>query len=122
MEIISIVIENARPKIGTPLYIILLNVMDINKYAEYELYKRFTTQSGKFKEVMLRKSEKRVKALTQSEDVSELLERLDGILESYSDRREEIEDEVHEIVDGREIYDFYRDILSYTKELKKKLS
>ena len=104
------------------LYDPLLNVMDIHKYAEYELYKRFTAELGKFKEVMLRKSEKRVKVLTQSEDISELLERLDMILESYGDRREEIEDEVHELVEGREIYDFYRDVLSYTKELKKKLS
>lgn len=104
------------------LYEPLLNVMDINKYAEYELYKRFTSLNGKFKEVMLRKSEKRVRALTQSEDISELMNRLDSILEVYGERREEIEDEVHDLVDGREIYDFYRDILGYTKELKKKLS
>lgn len=104
------------------LYDPLLNVMDINKYAEYELYKRFTAMTGKFKEVMLRKSEKRVRALTQSEDISELMGRLENILEVYGERREEIEDEVHEIVNGREIYDFYRDILGYTKELKKKLS
>ena len=96
--------------------------MDINKYAEYELYKRFTNLQGKFKEVMLRKSEKRVRALTQSDDITELLERLDFILEVYGERREEIEDEVHEVINGREIYDFYKDILGYTKELKKKLS
>ncbi len=104
------------------LYDPLLNVMDINKYAEYELYKRYTQLTGKLKEVMKRKSERRVKALTQSEDISELMERLDGILSIYGERREEIEDEVHEVVDGRAIYDFYRDILGYTKELKKKLS
>ena len=104
------------------LYDPLLNVMDINKYAEYELYKRFTNLQGKFKEVMLRKSEKRVRALTQSDDITELLERLDFILEVYGERREEIEDEVHEVINGREIYDFYKDILGYTKELKKKLS
>lgn len=104
------------------LYDPILNVMDINKYPEYELYKRFTALNGKLKEVMLRKSEKRVKALTQSEDVTELISRLDDILQVYGERREEIEDEVHEVVDGREIYDFYRDILGYTKTLKKKLS
>ena len=48
--------------------------------------------------------------------------RLDKILASYGDRREQIEDEVHEVIDGREIYDFYKDVLGYTKELKKKLS
>lgn len=96
--------------------------MDVNKYPEYELFKRFTAMEGKQKEVMLRKAERRVKALTQSEDISELMASLEQILEVYGERREEIEDEVHEIVDGREIYDFYRDILSYTKELKKKLS
>ena len=100
----------------------LLNVMDVNKYPEYELFKRFTAMEGKQKEVMLRKAERRVKALTQSEDISELMASLEQILEVYGERREKIEDEVHEIVDGREIYDFYRDILSYTKELKKKLS
>lgn len=108
--------------IDEELYDPLLNVMDIDKYAEYELYKRFTAQTGKFKEVMLRKSDKRVRALTQSEDISELIDRLDLILDSFGERREEIEDEVHELVNGREIYDFYKDILAYTKELKKKLS
>lgn len=108
--------------IDEELYDPLLNVMDIDKYAEYELYKRFTAQTGKFKEVMLRKSDKRVRALTQSEDISELIDRLDLILDSFRERREEIEDEVHELVNGREIYDFYKDILAYTKELKKKLS
>lgn len=108
--------------IDEELYDPLLNVMDIDKYAEYELYKRFTEQTGKFKEVMLRKSDKRVRALTQSEDISELIDRLDLILDNFGERREEIEDEVHELVNGREIYDFYKDILAYTKELKKKLS
>ena len=96
--------------------------MDVNKYTEFELYKRFTALKGKLKEVILRKSEKRVRRLTQSEDVSELMERLENILEVYGNEREEIEDEVHEVVNGREIYDFYKSILSYTKELKKKLS
>ena len=96
--------------------------MDINKYPEYELFKRFTDMEGKQKEVMLRKTEKRVRALTHSEDISELMGSLEQILDVYGERREEIEDEVHEVMDGREIYDFYRDILSYTKELKKKLS
>lgn len=104
------------------LYDPLLNVMDVNKYTEFELYKRFTALKGKLKEVILRKSEKRVRRLTQSEDVSELMERLENILEVYGNEREEIEDEVHEVVNGREIYDFYKSILSYTKELKKKLS
>jgi len=104
------------------LYDPILNVMDINKYAEYELYKRFTALEGKLKSVMIRKSEKRVKALTQSEDITVLMERLDDILAVYGERREEIEDEVHEIVDGKQIYGFYRDILGYTKALKKKLS
>lgn len=104
------------------LYEPLLNVMDINKYPEYELYKRFTDAEGKFKQVIIRKSERRVRSLTQSEDISELMMRLDTILESYGDRREQIEDEVHEVIDGREIYDFYKDVLGYTKELKKKLS
>lgn len=104
------------------LYDPLLNVMDINKYAEFELYKRFNDLTGKFKEVILRKSEKRVRALTQSEDITELMERLENILEVYGERREQIEDEVHELINGREIYNFYKDILRYTKELKKKLS
>mgnify|MGYP006874821138 CR=1 FL=1 len=73
-------------------------------------------------QAMKRKSERRVRALTQSEDISELMERLDNILSVYGERREEIEDEVHEVINGREIYDFYKDILGYTKELKKKLS
>ena len=104
------------------LYDPLLNVMDVNKYAEFELYKRFTALKGKLKEVILRKSEKRVRKLTQSEDISELMGRLENILEVYGNQREEIEDEVHEVVNGREIYDFYKSILGYTKELKKKLS
>lgn len=100
----------------------LLNVMDINKYPEYQLFKRFTKMSGREKEVMLRKAERRVKTLTQSEDITELLTRIEAILITYNQRREEIEDEVHEVIDAREIYDFYKDIIGYTKELKKKLS
>ena len=110
--------KDAEEELWAPL----LNVMDVNKYPEYELFKRFTKLEGKQKEVILRKTERRVKALTQSEDISDLMESLEQILEAYGERREEIEDEVHEVIDGREIYDFYRDILSYTKELKKKLS
>ena len=110
--------KDAEEELWAPL----LNVMDVNKYPEYELFKRFTKLEVKQKEVILRKTERRVKALTQSEDISDLMESLEQILEAYGERREEIEDEVHEVIDGREIYDFYRDILSYTKELKKKLS
>ena len=110
--------KDAEEELWAPL----LNVMDVNKYPEYELFKRFTKLEGKQKEVILRKTERRVKALTQSEDISDLMESLEQILEAYGERREEIEDEVHEVIDGREIFDFYRDILSYTKELKKKLS
>ena len=100
----------------------LLNVMDVNKYAEYELYKRFTAMTGKLKEVMIRKSERRVKSLTQSEDVSELLGHLDNILAKYGEAREEIEDEIDEVVDGHAIYEFYRQVLGYVKELKRKLN
>ena len=100
----------------------LLNVMEINKYAEYELFNRFTLMTGRQKEVMLRKSERRVKLLTQNEDISALIESLDQIIQSYHERREEIEDEVHEVTKGMEIYNFYKDVLRYTKELKRKLS
>lgn len=100
----------------------ILNVMEINKYPEYELFKRFTAMTGRQKEVMLRKAERRIKPLTQSEDIGELLGRLDQILVLYNERREQIEDEVHEVVEGMTIYNFYKDILGYTKELKRKLN
>ncbi|MDF2595474.1 MAG: hypothetical protein K0R69_1815, partial [Clostridia bacterium] len=78
--------------------------------------------TGRQKEVMLRKAERRIKPLTQSEDIGELLGRLDQILALYNERREQIEDEVHEVVEGMTIYNFYKDILGYTKELKRKLN
>jgi hypothetical protein len=96
--------------------------MEVKKYPEYELFKRINALDDFKKNNIRKKSEKRDKVLVAAEDISDLISRLDEILNLYGDRKESLEEEMYEIIDGKEIYEFYKKVLSSVKERRKNLS
>lgn len=99
----------------------LINLLRVKKYFEYEIFNRFTGLDEKKKALIMRRAEKKSDELSSSEDISGLLGKVNSLMEICSACKEELEFTKDELINGTEIYDFYKNMLAKLNELRKNI-
>ena len=97
------------------------NLLKVKKYVEFEIYKVFSSLDEKHRNLVLRKCEKRSRELGAAEDTSSLFNMINGMIAVYVEAREELEYSKDELINGQEMYDFYKKILTRLNDLKRNL-
>ncbi|HHX59209.1 MAG TPA: hypothetical protein GX707_00480 [Epulopiscium sp.] len=98
-----------------------VNLLDVKNYYEYVIYDKFCNLPAKQKAMIMKKAVKRNTILTSSEDISELILKLDGLIQSYSERKEELDYEKDELANGEDIYTFYKQVLFNLNKIRRNL-
>ncbi|KPU43309.1 hypothetical protein OXPF_27500 [Oxobacter pfennigii] len=98
-----------------------VNLLKVKKYPEFEIYSKFCSLDEKHKGQVLRKSEKRSKELGALEDTTQLLNTINGMIAAYAESREELGYSRDELINGNEMYDFYKKVLTKLNDLKRNL-
>ncbi|MEN6314207.1 MAG: tubulin-like doman-containing protein [Clostridiaceae bacterium] len=90
-------------------------------YPEYSLFKAFTALHEKQKQIIIRKTDKRKKLLLASDDTKALVDKLSELESIFTKRKETLDIEQDELVDGFNIYNFYKKVLLSLKAIKENL-
>lgn len=98
-----------------------VNLLKVKKYPEFEIFTKFKNLDDKRRSIILRKSEKRSREIGAMEDTSSFLAMLNEMIVLYSTCKEELEYGRDELLNGQELYEFYRRILVKLNELKRNL-
>ncbi len=98
-----------------------VNLLKIKKYYEYEIFLKLSALDEKRKAHLIRKAEKRGQRFSASEDTAPLLEKILSMIEGFSANKEQLEYTKDELVNGQDIYDFYKKVLIKLHDIKKNL-
>ncbi|TBL80979.1 tubulin-like doman-containing protein [Paenibacillus thalictri] len=99
-----------------------VNLMQSNKYIEYEIYSKFRQLNERKMILLQRKSSKRAQQLASSEDIQPLLKGLKEMAAGYSEAKARLEYERSEEPNGEELFRFYRSVTVKVGDLLNKLS
>ncbi|WP_028550154.1 tubulin-like doman-containing protein [Paenibacillus sp. UNC451MF] len=85
-----------------------VNLMQNNKFVEYEIYSKVRGLDEKKRALLQRKAAKRSQQLTASADISELLETLRQMAEAYAEAKSALDYDRVEWENGEDMYQFYK--------------
>jgi hypothetical protein len=94
-----------------------VNLLQVNKFAEYEIYNKLRQLDGRKNDLLKRKVEKRLNQLTSSSDVTPLVTSLRECAASYTEARTNLELNKDDFMNGDELYRFYRQISGKAQDL-----
>ncbi|MCS7463962.1 tubulin-like doman-containing protein [Paenibacillus doosanensis] len=98
-----------------------VNLMQVNKFVEYEIYNRARELDEKKKALLQRKSAKRVQQLTSSSDISGLLAKLSEMAASYQEAKSALDYDRVEWENGEDMYRFYKQVSVKVNDMVKSL-
>ncbi|WP_409344072.1 tubulin-like doman-containing protein [Paenibacillus sp. MBLB4367] len=99
-----------------------VNLTKVNKYVEFTIFDHFRKLDAKRKAMIARKSERRNQDMVASEEkVAELVRKLDEMGVSMGEARSNLEFSRDELVNGEEVYGFYRKAAAKVNELSRNL-
>jgi len=99
----------------------IVNLMQVNKFVEYEIFKFVNALDEKRKGLLMNKSAKRSRALTADADITPLITRLRDLLNSAGESKEALDYDRHELAEGEAIYSFYKQIFDKVNNMLKTL-
>jgi hypothetical protein len=98
-----------------------VNLLKVTKYPEYYIYKSFCSLDDKKRGILSRKAEKRSRGLGAAEDTTELIGKINDLIANYSICKEELDYGREELINGEEMYDFYKKVLIKLNDIKRNL-
>ncbi|MFD7524317.1 tubulin-like doman-containing protein [Paenibacillus chitinolyticus] len=98
-----------------------VNLMQTNKFVEYEIYSKMRALDAKRLSLLQRKSSKRSQEMTASEDISGLVETLRGMAASYQEAKLALDYDRSEYAAGEDMYQFYKLVAGKVNDMVKSL-
>jgi hypothetical protein len=99
-----------------------VNLTKVNKYVEFTIFDHFRKLDAKRKAMIARKSERRNQDMVASEEkVAELIRKLDEMGVSMTEAKSDLEFTRDELINGEEVYGFYRKAAAKVSELSRNL-
>jgi hypothetical protein len=98
-----------------------VNLMKTTKFVDFEIYQAFTTLSPKQLDQLERKSERRSTDMINQESASELITALEEMTATYQKEKEALDYDYMDIVNGEELYDFYKGMMIKVQDMLRQL-
>ncbi|USG68536.1 tubulin-like doman-containing protein [Brevibacillus ruminantium] len=98
-----------------------VNLMKVNKHAEYAIYEQLRNLEPKRMTNLKRKASKRSDAMTLSEDTAALIGKLDEIAAAFQEAKNDLEYDRDDYVNGEELYQFYKKVWAKVNDMRKTL-
>jgi len=98
-----------------------VNVMQIGKFVEYEIYAKIRALPEKQRHQLERKIARRVQQMTSSEEIGELIAALSEMAASYQEARSTLDYDRAELANGEELYRFYKQISTQVSDMLRSL-
>ncbi|WP_134682821.1 tubulin-like doman-containing protein [Brevibacillus migulae] len=98
-----------------------VNLMKTNKYVEYAIMESMRALEPKKTSLLKRKSGQRSAEMTAAEDTTALVAKLEELAASVKDSRDALEYDRGDLVNGEEMYDFYKRAYSKLNDMIKML-
>lgn len=95
----------------------LLNLIQVNKFVDYEIYNVMRKYDEKHIGLIQRKSLKRATQVASSTDISRLLSKLHEMLEKFQEAKSSLDYGRNELVNGEEMYAFYNQVATKVKDM-----
>ncbi|PLS04314.1 tubulin-like doman-containing protein [Neobacillus cucumis] len=99
----------------------LVNLMKKTKFADFEIYQAFKALSPKQRAQLEKKSERRSSELIQQESAAQLIFALEQMANTYKKEKETLDYEYKDLVNGEELYHFYKEMLMKVQEMLRQL-
>lgn len=96
-----------------------INLMKVNKYVEYEIFGSYKNLSEKHKTMVKKKSSRKFDKMLI--DVEALTSKMNEMLLSYGKNLEVLEEKKDELLNGKEMYGFYKQVVDKLTAMKKNL-
>jgi len=90
----------------------LVNLIQVNKYVDYEVFKIMRKFDEKQMGLIGRKSSKRATQVASSTDISRLLSKLHEMLDKFQEAKSSLDYTRNELVNGEEMYTFYNQVMN----------
>ncbi|MCR8644710.1 tubulin-like doman-containing protein [Paenibacillus sp. N1-5-1-14] len=98
-----------------------VNLMQVNKFVEYEIYSQIRKLDEKKRSLLERKAAKRSQQLTASSDISGLVTVLQDMAGAYQDAKTALDYDRVEWENGEEMYQFYKLVSGKVSDMVKSL-
>ncbi|MDF2958439.1 MAG: hypothetical protein K0S39_174 [Paenibacillus sp.] len=98
-----------------------VNLMQVNKFAEFEIYTKLRGLDEKRQSILQRKASKRSQQLTASEDISGLVSLLRDMAGNYQQSKEALDYDRTELANGEAMYQFYKQISTKVNDMVRSL-
>lgn len=99
-----------------------VNLIKVNKFYEYVLFERVRALDPKRQALLARKAERRSERMTASEDISELVDTLRRMAESYGEAKAQLDYDRDEHPNGEDMYRFYKLVAGKVNDVLKTVS
>lgn len=96
-----------------------VNLLKVNKFVDYAIYEKLRTLDPKLVALLERKAAKRSGQMTSSEDISELMTTLERMAKGFQEAKAALDFDRAELVNGEELYRFYRQVTVKTSDMLK---
>ena len=98
-----------------------VNLMKTTKFVDYELYHAFKALSQKKMDQLQKKSDRRSNDMINQENTSELVNALEEMAATYSREKEALDYDYQDLVNGEEIYSFYKEMMLKVNDMLRQL-
>ncbi len=97
------------------------NVMKAGRFLDFEIYAKLRGLQPKQMAQLQRKSSERSRQMTASEDISDLLGKLQEMAGVYQDAKAALDYDRGDYVNGEELYRFYKEMAGKVNEMVRSL-
>ncbi|MBT2730604.1 tubulin-like doman-containing protein [Bacillus sp. ISL-75] len=94
-----------------------VNLLKTTKFVEYEIYQTFKALGPKQMDQLQKKMDRRFNDLTSQENTNELVAALEEMSVTYSKEKEALDYDYKSLVNGEELYSFYKEIMLMVNEM-----
>ncbi|PGY09474.1 tubulin-like doman-containing protein [Bacillus sp. AFS031507] len=98
-----------------------VNLMKTTKFVDYELYHAFKALSQKKMDQLQKKSDRRSNDMINQENTTELVTALEEMAATYSREKEALDYDYQDLVNGEEIYSFYKEMMLKVNDMLRQL-
>ncbi|TXK83792.1 tubulin-like doman-containing protein [Paenibacillus sp. N3.4] len=98
-----------------------VNLMQVNKFVEYEIYSQIRELDEKKRALLQRKSAKRIQQLTASAEIGELVAKLREMADNYQEAKTALDYDHVEWENGEDMYRFYKQVAVKVNDMVKSL-
>ncbi|WP_058301499.1 tubulin-like doman-containing protein [Gorillibacterium timonense] len=96
-----------------------VNLLRVNKFVDYAIYEKVRSLDAKKVALLERKAAKRSEKLTSAADVEQLITSLEVMAAGYQEAKETLDFDRAELVNGEEMYRFYRQVAGKVNDIWK---